>query len=50
MARIFPEHARRIEEVLAGLTTAEQGQAIALLRTLGLAAEGTRDSSGTDVA
>jgi MarR family transcriptional regulator, 2-MHQ and catechol-resistance regulon repressor len=50
MARIFPEHARRIEEVLAGLTTAEQGQAIALLRTLGLAAAGTQESTVTDVA
>jgi MarR family transcriptional regulator, 2-MHQ and catechol-resistance regulon repressor len=50
MGRIFPEHARHIEEVLAGLTTAEQGQAIALLRTLGLAAEGARKSSATDAA
>jgi MarR family transcriptional regulator, 2-MHQ and catechol-resistance regulon repressor len=50
IGRIFPEHARRIEELLAGLTTAEQGQAIALLRTLGLAAEGAQESSASDVA
>jgi MarR family 2-MHQ and catechol resistance regulon transcriptional repressor len=39
VARIFPEHARRIVSTLSGLTKAEQIQATALLRTLGRAAE-----------
>jgi MarR family 2-MHQ and catechol resistance regulon transcriptional repressor len=37
--RIFPEHARRIQQLLAGLSAAEQAEAIALLRTLGRAAD-----------
>jgi MarR family 2-MHQ and catechol resistance regulon transcriptional repressor len=36
--RIFPAHAARIEESLSGLTMAEQREATALLRKLGLAA------------
>lgn len=36
--RIFPEHAVHIQEVLSGLTQAEQREAAALLRKLGLAA------------
>jgi MarR family 2-MHQ and catechol resistance regulon transcriptional repressor len=36
--RIFPGHAARIEELLSGLTSAEQREATALLRKLGLAA------------
>lgn len=36
--RIFPEHARRIESALAGLTADEQARATALLRKLGLTA------------
>jgi MarR family 2-MHQ and catechol resistance regulon transcriptional repressor len=38
ISRIFPEHARRVTRVLAGLTEQEQSQATALLRTLGQAA------------
>jgi MarR family 2-MHQ and catechol resistance regulon transcriptional repressor len=38
IARIFPEHARNVARALAGLTSAEQGQAARLLRTLGRAA------------
>jgi MarR family 2-MHQ and catechol resistance regulon transcriptional repressor len=37
--RIFPEHAQRVVTALSGLTKAEQAQATALLRTLGLSAE-----------
>lgn len=33
--RIFPEHAARLEHVLAGLDDAEKAQALALLRRLG---------------
>jgi MarR family 2-MHQ and catechol resistance regulon transcriptional repressor len=36
--RIFPGHAARIEQSLSGLTMAEQREATALLRKLGLAA------------
>ena len=36
--KIFPAHAARIEESLSGLTMAEQREATALLRKLGLAA------------
>jgi DNA-binding MarR family transcriptional regulator len=36
--KIFPAHAARIEESLAGLTMAEHREATALLRKLGLAA------------
>lgn len=38
IARVFPEHARYIERILAGLGPEEQEEAIGLLRTLGLAA------------
>ena len=38
VARIFPEHARRIEAAMGGLTQAEQKEAAELLRTLGRAA------------
>ena len=38
VARIFPEHARRIEAAMGGLTQAEQKQATALIRALGRAA------------
>lgn len=38
MQRIFPEHARRLEEVLSTLGPEEQETAIALLRTLGRSA------------
>jgi MarR family 2-MHQ and catechol resistance regulon transcriptional repressor len=37
--RIFPEHAQRVVTALSGLTKAEQAQATALLRTLGLSAD-----------
>lgn len=36
--RIFPEHARRMEQALDGLDIAEKEQALALLRKLGRAA------------
>src|SRR5215208_6882389 len=36
--RVFPQHAVAIEQVMAGLSSAEQREAIALLRKLGLAA------------
>ena len=36
--RIFPDHARRIDEAMSGLTPAEQETATQLLRKLGLAA------------
>ena len=36
--KIFPAHAARIEQAMAGLTQAEQREATALLRKLGLAA------------
>jgi MarR family 2-MHQ and catechol resistance regulon transcriptional repressor len=38
MGRIFPEHARRIARAVSGLTRAEQLEASALLRKLGIAA------------
>jgi MarR family 2-MHQ and catechol resistance regulon transcriptional repressor len=38
--RIFPEHRKAVARALAGLGAAEQTQATALLRTLGLAAAG----------
>lgn len=39
IARIFPDHARRIEETLGALTAREQEELTATLRKLGLAAE-----------
>jgi MarR family transcriptional regulator, 2-MHQ and catechol-resistance regulon repressor len=38
MDRIFPDHAAAIERAMAGLTAAEQEQAIDLVKRLGLAA------------
>jgi MarR family 2-MHQ and catechol resistance regulon transcriptional repressor len=38
VGRIFPEHARNIARAVSGLTRAEQLQATALLRKLGIAA------------
>ena len=46
IARIFPEHARSIARAVGGLPEAEQAQAIALLRTLGTAAESLRPTTG----
>jgi MarR family 2-MHQ and catechol resistance regulon transcriptional repressor len=46
VARIFPEHARLVAEVLGGLTRAEQEQATALLRRLGRAAEAIPTTEG----
>ena len=40
IARLFPEHARRIEEALSGLSAAEQREASGLLRRLGRSAAG----------
>ena len=42
--RIFPGHAARIEEAMAGLTASEQREAIVLLRKLGLAAAAARSA------
>lgn len=39
MQRIFPEHARMLEQTLSGLSAEEQVEAAALLRRLGRAAE-----------
>ena len=36
--RLFPEHARRVAQVVSGLTMREQAEAIKLLRQLGLSA------------
>ena len=36
--KVFPQHALAIEEAVSGLTTAEQREAVQLLRKLGLAA------------
>lgn len=41
MDRIFPAHARSLEEAEAGLSAAEQKEAIQLLKRLGLTAEQT---------
>lgn len=38
VARVFPEHAARIERALSGLNTREKQRALRLLRTLGMAA------------
>ena len=40
MDEFFPEHTRRLEEALGGLTEEQKAKAIALLRTLGLHAAG----------
>jgi MarR family 2-MHQ and catechol resistance regulon transcriptional repressor len=39
VGRVFPEHARSIARAMTGLTKKEQGEAIALLRRLGVKAE-----------
>jgi len=39
IARIFPSHAERIEEILSALSAREQDELIALMRKLGFAAE-----------
>jgi MarR family 2-MHQ and catechol resistance regulon transcriptional repressor len=36
--KIFPQHAAAIEKAVSGLTTAEQREAVQLLRKLGLTA------------
>ena len=41
----FPTHAARIEQLMAGLTSAEQREATALLRKLGLAAAALSEDS-----
>jgi MarR family 2-MHQ and catechol resistance regulon transcriptional repressor len=47
--KIFPAHAARIEEAMSGLTQAEQREATALLRKLGLAvASRTQAEEGED--
>ncbi len=47
VARIFPEHARAIADAVSGLSKAEQQQAIALLRKLGLSASELPVEKGT---
>ncbi|HEX6534856.1 MAG TPA: MarR family transcriptional regulator [Gemmatimonadaceae bacterium] len=46
--RIFPAHARRIRDALAGLGAAEQRDAIRLLRALGLHAAGSQAREPSD--
>lgn len=46
IARIFPQHARRIEEVLAGLDVEEKREAVRLLRQLGHAAAAAERPTG----
>jgi hypothetical protein len=41
MQRIFPEHARMVEQAMSGLTPEEQARAARLLRDLGLSAAGS---------
>jgi MarR family 2-MHQ and catechol resistance regulon transcriptional repressor len=48
---IFPQHAQRIQRALAGVTSAEQRQAVELLRKLGVAAAAAGDGPAkTDAA
>lgn len=47
IARIFPDHAERLEQALGGLNGAEQDEAIRLLRKLGLHAEELMEGPGT---
>lgn len=49
MSRIFPQHAESLERAASGLGPDEQQKAIALLKRLGHAAEGT-PLPGTEVA
>lgn len=44
--RIFPAHRQAVVRALAGLGAAEQAQATALLRTLGLAASAPQEGEG----
>jgi len=44
--KIFPAHAARIEQAMSGLTQAEQREATALLRKLGLAAAAVTQDEG----
>ena len=46
--KIFPAHAARIEQAMSGLTQAEQREATALLRKLGLAAASLIELEGDD--
>lgn len=46
--RIFPAHAARIEQAMSGLTQAEQREATALLRKLGLATASLTAEAGDD--
>jgi MarR family 2-MHQ and catechol resistance regulon transcriptional repressor len=46
--RIFPAHAARIEQAMSGLTQAEQREATALLRKLGLAAASLAEGEESD--
>jgi len=46
--KIFPTHAARIEQSLSGLTQAEQREATALLRKLGLAAAALANASNEE--
>jgi MarR family 2-MHQ and catechol resistance regulon transcriptional repressor len=48
--KIFPAHAARIEQAMSGLTQAEQREATALLRKLGLAVAGRTKSEDTEDA
>lgn len=41
--RIFPRHARRITEAMRGLSVTQQRELTRMLKTLGQAAEGSRD-------
>ncbi len=47
IARVFPDHAERLEQVLAGLNGTEQEEAIRLLRKLGMHAEALTEGSAT---
>ena len=48
--KIFPAHAARIEQAMSGLTQAEQREATALLRKLGLAVAGRTQREDTEDA
>ena len=48
--KIFPAHAARIEQAMSGLTQAEQREATALLRKLGLAVASRTESKDTEDA
>jgi len=50
MEAIFPDHAAAIEQAMSGLSPAEQRQAVALLKRLGLAAAGTRPNPAAGAA